>query len=148
MLLYREAGKIIDKIVRRRGTTKQLVYNCSFSNKKILLALVSQTLRYLTVLTQLFELEEDQIQKQKKEEGKWRGKGKGKGKRGNEEEEEDEEGVKEGIKRRHPKLGEGELFAYVHDMILGKGIQGGGRFVVIIILILYYYECVNYVGKY
>jgi 25S rRNA (cytosine2278-C5)-methyltransferase len=90
MDLYKQAGVIIDKIRQSKGTVKQLVYGSAFPNKKILLALVSQTLRFSSLLDQILSQNPSFV-------------------------------------LNHKKLGTGQQWALVHDMLLAGGIKGGGR---------------------
>eukprot|EP00040_Diaphanoeca_grandis_P044860 m.13866 g.13866 ORF g.13866 m.13866 type:complete len:588 (-) comp9899_c0_seq1:179-1942(-) len=53
--LYREACSILDAIVAKRGLARQLCFQSKFANKKLLLAVVCETVRYHPVLQQLIE---------------------------------------------------------------------------------------------
>ncbi|XP_065066978.1 28S rRNA (cytosine-C(5))-methyltransferase-like [Rhopilema esculentum] len=58
--LYREASSVIEQAKLKKGSVKGLCFNSSLANKKKLYALVCQTLKHQTVLSQLLkQIDED-----------------------------------------------------------------------------------------
>lgn len=53
--LYRSAAEVLRSVSKKKGLAKQLCLESGFNGKKALLALVTQTLRYLPVLNRLIE---------------------------------------------------------------------------------------------
>ncbi|XP_031565177.1 probable 28S rRNA (cytosine-C(5))-methyltransferase, partial [Actinia tenebrosa] len=53
--LYSGASKIVDKVIKKKGTIKSLVIESDFENKKILYALVCETLKYKKIIDEILE---------------------------------------------------------------------------------------------
>ncbi|ESN98296.1 hypothetical protein HELRODRAFT_141072, partial [Helobdella robusta] len=55
MSLYNEAGRILNMIENKKGGLKNMVYNCKYKNKKKLNALLSETIKYSTILKEIIK---------------------------------------------------------------------------------------------
>ncbi|KAM3853457.1 28S rRNA (cytosine-C(5))-methyltransferase isoform 1-T1 [Vipera latastei] len=87
--LYGVAASILARLERREGSLKTLVYGSHFPNTRLLYALISETLRYSSVLDSII----------------------------------DNAGLFCAEKKLQPHLAK----VLVYDLLIGKGLRGGGR---------------------
>ncbi|XP_039202140.1 28S rRNA (cytosine-C(5))-methyltransferase [Crotalus tigris] len=87
--LYGVAASILARLERREGSLKTLVYGSHFPNTRLLYALISETLRYSSVLDSII----------------------------------DAAGLFRAEKKLQPHLAK----VLVYDLLIGKGLRGGGR---------------------